>query len=146
MREREREGETRDERESQGALMFVVQAGDLNTVATLKLGCCNDAERWSSSTVLGMHFQLGLEISGLVGHVYPRVCVSVRIERGREREKCERVVKLQRQHTRSLTPSACSFCLHVCVRADELCVCEDMLNHAQHSGCEQIFSLHSLLL
>lgn len=41
----EEEGCERErERESQGALMFVEQAGDLNTVTTLKLGCCNVAE------------------------------------------------------------------------------------------------------
>lgn len=30
---------------------------------------------YSNGTVLGMQFQWGLEISGLVGHVYPCVCV-----------------------------------------------------------------------
>lgn len=35
---------------SQGALMFAVQSGDLNTVTTLNLGCCNVAERNTSYT------------------------------------------------------------------------------------------------
>lgn len=48
--------------------------------------------------MLGMHFQLGWEISGLVGHVYPCVqhCVCI-CEREREKE-----VKLQRWHTHYL--------------------------------------------
>lgn len=38
------------ERQAQGALMFVVQSGDLNTAMMLKLGCCDVAETFESFT------------------------------------------------------------------------------------------------
>lgn len=56
---------------------------------------------------------------------------------------CENT-KLQRRHTHSLTPPACSVCLRVCAFADELCVCVYVLIHAKLSGCG-VDGIHSTL-
>lgn len=59
--------------------------------------------------------------------------------RERETDMCEREMKVQRQHTCSLTPPASSSGRHVCALAEELWVCEDLLQQAPHterdSGC-----------
>lgn len=85
--------------------------------------------RAAHSTVSGMQFQLGLEISGLVGHVYPCVrCVRTCVRLGRARVRV-REMKPQRRHTPSLTLSACSFRLHVCACADEPYACLWQYDH-----------------
>lgn len=62
----------------------------------------------TAAAALGMPFQLGLEITGLVGHVYPCVHLCVREERGwKEGEISASRTKLQRQHVHSLTLPAC---------------------------------------
>lgn len=101
--------------------MFVMPPWDLNTVTTLKLGCCSLAKCQSissCSTVLGMQFKLGLEISGLVGHVYPCVhfCVCVCLERVRQKETetCEGEIKLQTQHTLIQSAHVFSASLRLC--------------------------------
>lgn len=114
--------------------MFVMQAGDLNAVTTLEVGWSNAGATRSSGAVLGMQLQRGLEISGLVGHVYPcaRMCVCVWKGGGVEGEtdRQEREMKLQRQHTRP----ACSSSPFMFARLQMSSVFEDMLSHAQHRG------------
>lgn len=52
-----RENGRERERQAQGALMFVVQSGDLNTATVLKLGCCDVAETLESFTAAAAALQ-----------------------------------------------------------------------------------------
>lgn len=118
------------EGKSQGALMFVMQAGDLNTattwnwVAVLFLYVRATPEQWHS---VGIAVSMGdgnnwacRSCLLLCVCVFACARVWVELERVRQTEMCvcvrEREMKMQRQHTHS----AGSFCLYVCVLADEL--------------------------
>lgn len=72
--------DTDSEEEEQGArrpLMFVVQARGLARRDNMKTDPKRDWVEGTPGTVRGVEFQLGWEVSGLVGHVYPPMCACV---------------------------------------------------------------------